>query len=475
MSLEDELTQITTDVRIEKSTANIHQTLDPTKKITATQAKALNAVQYKLQQLTKDLGLSVSQFHKNHQGNLVVSMPSHEFRRLINCESRNTQYLRNIMLEIKNLSAAEDTLDPEKGKGRLYFRNLFISAEYTEANFTFEIPEETTRLLVTDTPSAVIDVLTVAQKLSSKYSVFLNDLLEEWSYSEQSDDFKVIIEDERFRNLMKIPFKMNGRVKEYSYKQPSILIRKAIDPAVTEINDANLRFEIQEYSHVKKEGKIYWVFKVSSKKTMLIHQFTAKNAVELADTRKQLKDIKVSDEAIRTLLATVSSDYELAYIKYNIDIVKAQAKRGKAGNPGGLFMSCMERNRESFEPIWTQMRLEREVELSIKKKEYEERLRKEREMHINELIENLASLKLEKLGEDPAAVSHWRDAFKEHLENVPLPAAKKISTALTKNPESLDFVVEPMFLAFMKAHVKKGLTEEQIENFIRSKGSTLQV
>lgn len=475
VSIEDGLSLTTADIRIEKSASNIHQTLDPSKKITATQAKALNAVQYKLQKEVKDRGLTANQFHKNHPGNLVVTMPSQEFRRLINCESRNTDYLRKIMMEIKNLSAGEDTFDPETGKGRLFFRNLFIAAEYTDSTFSFQIPEETTRLLVTDAPSAVIDVLTVAQKLSSKYAVFLNDLLEEWSYKESSDDFKIVIEDSKFRNLMKIPFKLVGRTREYSYPQPAILIRKAVAPAVEEINDANLRFEIKNYGHVKKDGTIHWIFEVVSKKSLVIHQFTVKNSVEIAEVRKQLKDIKVSDEAIRGLMNNLSSDYELAYLRYNIDIVKSQMKRGKVSNSGGLFMSCIDNNRESFEPVWREMRLQRDVEIALKKREYEDHLEKVREANVAELTEIKAGNTLIRLKAEPDALSLLLESFKEHLSKIPVPAAKKMLELLESRDHANKVIDDPLFYRFLLAEVRKNLTEKEIEDFSRSKGTTLHI
>lgn len=470
----DELGMNSSDIKIEKSSSNIHQTVDPTKKITATQAKALNAVQYKLQVLAKEYGLSASQFHQNHPGNLIVTMASQEFRRLINCESRNTAYLRKIMDEIKNLSATEDTLDGT-GKGRIAFRNLFIAAEYTDSTFKFEVPEETTKLLVTDVPAAIIDVLTVANSLSSKYAVFMNDLLEEWSYKEGTDDFKIVVDDARLRNLMKIPFKMNGRTKVYSYPQPAILKRKAIDPAVSEINEANLRFEISNYTHMKKDGKLYWYFDVISKKTMLVHQFSVKNAFEIADTKQKLRDLRVSEEAIRTIISSMTSDYDLAYVQYNIDIVEQQAKRGRAANAGGLFISCMERNKEQFEPIWQDMKVQREADKAFKRNQYEAKLAKDRKARIEELVELTTQVQLDRLIIAPQGADALVDDFIAHLSNIPMPAAKALHSELVVDRQRKDFIKSPLFYKYLQDNVRKNLSSEEIEHYIRSKGSSIHV
>lgn len=212
-----------------------------------------------------------------------------------------------------------------------------------------------------------------------------------------------------------------------------------------------------------------------SKKSLVIHQFTVKNSVEIAEVRKQLKDIKVSDDAIRGLMNNLSSDYELAYLRYNIDIVKSQMKRGKVSNSGGLFMSCIDNNRESFEPVWREMRLQRDVEIALKKREYEEHLEKVREANVAELTEIKAGNTLSRLKAEPDSLSLLLESFKEHLAKIPVPAAKKMLELLESGDHANKVIDDPLFNRFLLAEVRKNLTEKEIEDFSRSKGTTLHI
>lgn len=477
MSFDDEQFNVV-GPKIEKSSSNIHQTLDPKKKISASQAKALNAVQYKLQQLTKELQVTPDQFHKNHPGNITVTMPSSEFRRLICCPSSNTAHMRKIMSELKDLSVSEDTLDSHTGKGRLAFRNLFIAAEYTDAVFRFEIPSATTRLLVTETPSAIIDLLTVANKLSSKYAVFLNDLLEEYSYKESSDDFTIIIEDSKLRNLLKIPFTEHGRERIYSYPQPAMLQRKAVQPAVEGINEANFRFRISEYDYKRNkatDGAIYWRFSVVSQKSLALHQFTEKNRLEIELAGKELTEIAVSAEAAQQALNSLSSDYDLAYLRYNIKIVKDQMKKGKAANPGGLFVSCMARNKEAFDPVWKHIQLDKETKLAHKRRLYEESLKQEREAHTEELIDIKVENLISTLNADRSRLEDMCLRFAEYLEKVPTPSAKFMKDRLSKIGADPSVLHDSLFVAFLHSEVRKNLTQQEVDYFSKSKGSVINL
>lgn len=463
----------TPDIQIHKSSSNIHQTVDPSKKITLAQAKTLNAVQYKLQQIVRNSKLSVQQFHKNHQGNLTIDMPAHEFRRLINCESRNMTHLRQVISEIKDLSATWDTLTPDS-KGEIGFINLFIAANYSDATFTFKIPEETTRLLVSENPAAVIDVLTVAQ-LSSKYAVFFNDMLEEWSYKTSSDDFQIVISDDDLRNLMKIPFKMSGKDRVYSYPQPGILKRKVIDPAVSEINEANLRFLVRKFTNKKSNGVVHWIFDVVSKKTMIIHQFASKNTVEINDIRHDLRQLKLSEDAIRTYIDALASDYDLEYIRYNIEIVQDQVKRNKAGNPGGLFRACMDRNKETFEPIWEDKKIQRDLDAELKKREYEKNLKEQLDRHTEEFIKIKTESLIEAVLEsDSLKALHVVD-FKAYLSKIPLKSSKDLIRVLDSSGLLNSIIKDHIFTDYLTNFVRKNLDPDDLQYFIKSKGTRLSL
>lgn len=458
------------DTRIEKSRANIHQTLDPKLKITASQAKALNAVQYKLQRAIKNSQTSVSEFLALHIGNLTIKMKSNEFRKLINCDSRNIAHLRAVINDLKQMSIGEDTLD-QSGSGRISFRNMFIFADYTDAFFICEIPESTTRLLVTDKPSAIIDCISVAQNLSSKYAIFLNDLLEEWSFSEKSDDYTILIQDSELRNLMKIPFKEVNKKKVYSYPQPSVLKQKVIKKATEEINEADLRFKIVEYDYRATDDGILWYFNVVSVKTQQAQEFNTNNAIEIAEIRKKLKELKLSDPAINSIISSLATDYDLAYVTYNLDIVKNNSRT----NPAGYFMTCIEKNKDAFEPIWKQICLDREIEKKIKQREYQKTVNTLIEQHTEELVDSKTKAFVKHLATNPEMLDSLQESFAEHLSAIKLPSAQSMLTKLQATGMSMQFLEDSIFVAFLKKQIKKTITEDELTDYRRAKGTQLDL
>lgn len=461
---------------IEKSSSNIHQTINPLVKYSAMQAKVLHAVQYKLQQMMTDSKLTPQQFHLNHKGNLTIRMDAVDFRRLIDCESRNTVYIKKVMGELRKLSANWDSLSPDGKTGKIGFQNLFIAAEYTDAQFIFKIPEETTKHLISEKTSAVIDVLTVAQSLESKYAVFLNDLLEENSYSSNSDDFNITLTDEQLRNLLKIPYKESGKKKIYAYPQPASLIRRAIEPAVTQINKANLRFEVVSYTHAKKDQKIYWFFDVVSKKTKLLHQFAVNYSVELDVVRKALRDFGVTETAVLKIVNAISSDRELDYVQFNINIVRQKIKtKTVSSTPARLFMTCMERNREAHDEKWEDHKKQKRIDQALRKSQYEEELNKNRYIRTEELVEIRVQNELDRLKKSNLELQLHHDDFIGFLSNLPTGSAKKLRKAIEDNGLQASVLDDVLFNRYINGLVKQSVTAEDIDDYMKKVGSTLEL
>lgn len=138
-------------------------------------------------------------------------------------------------------------------------------------------------------------------------------------------------------------------------------------------------------------------------------------------------------------------------------------------------MSCIDNNRESFEPVWREMRLQRDVEIALKKREYEEHLEKVREANVAELTEIKAGNTLIRLKAEPDALSLLLESFKEHLSKIPVPAAKKMLELLESRDHANKVIDDPLFYRFLLAEVRKNLTEKEIEDFSRSKGTTLHI
>ncbi|WP_445768462.1 hypothetical protein [Rheinheimera sp.] len=461
---------------VEKSHSNIHQTINPTVKYTAMQAKVLHAVQFMLQQTMVKENVSPQEFHRNHKGNLEVTIKSPDFRRLIDCESRNSDYIRKIMNELRNLSATWDTLSTDTKQGKIGFHNLFIAAEYTSSHFKFLLPNHTVKLLVSDEKSAVIDVLTVAQSLDSKYAVFLNDLLEEHSYKTSSDDFMISLTDDELRNLMKIPFKEKDKVKVYSYPQPAALVRTVLKPATTQINAANLRFEVVDYNYVKKDGVLYWSFSVASKKTKLLHNFAVLHALELDGIRKALKEFGVSASAITKISNSISSEKELDYVQFNIEIVKEKIKEKTVKTtPARLFMSCHEKNRDAHDSKWLDHKRQKEIENSIRRAQYDAQIKKEREAltaeFIEQKVENFVKALLDG-HEDRTAVT---SDFLEYLSNIPTKTSTSLQQAISKKGMTDDIIKDAFFTKYLKGVLASTVTEEEIENYLEQVGTSIHI
>lgn len=461
---------------VEKSHSNIHRTINPASNFTAMQAKVLHAVQFMLQQQMHNERVSPKEFHKSHRGPMTVTIKSTDFRRLIDCDSRNSSYIRKIMNEIKNLSIAQDTLSDDGQHGKISFFNCFIAAEYTSTHFKFQIPNQTVKMLVSEDKSAIIDVLTVAQSLDSKYAVFLNDLLEEYSYKTSSDDFIITLTDEDLRNLMKIPFKLKDREKIFAYPTPSALVRTVLIPATTQINDANLRFNVVDYGYAKRDGVVYWSLSVESKKTMLLHNFAVSHALELDSIRRSLKEFGVSSAAITKISNSISSDKELDYVQFNISIVNEMIKEKTVKtNPARLFMSCHEKNRDAHDAKWLEHKRQKEIENSIRRAQYEAQIKKEREQltleYINQKVESYVEALLDSQ-DDRSGIS---SEFLEYLSSIPIKSSSNLQQAIAKKGMTDDIIRDAFFTRYLKGLFTSTLTDKEIEKYLEQVGTTINL
>lgn len=461
---------------VEKSHSNIHQTINPTVKYTAMQAKVLHAVQFMLQQAMIKEGVTPQEFHRNHKGQLEVTIKSTDFRRLIDCESRNSDYIRKIMNELRNLSSTWDTLSTDGKHGKISFHNLFIAAEYTSSHFKFLLPNYTVKLLVSDEKSAVIDVLTVAQSLDSKYAVFLNDLLEEYSYKTSSDDFIITLTDDELRNLMKIPFKEKDKVKVYSYPQPAALVRTVLDPATTQINAANLRFEVFDYNYGKKDGQLYWTISVASKKTKLLHNFAVQHALELDGIRKALKEFGVSASAITKISNSISSEKELDFVQFNIGIVKQNIKENTVKTtPARLFMHCHENNRETHDSKWIEHKRQKELETSIRRAQYEAEVKKQRKILTDEFIEYKVEDFIKSLLAGNENRSLISSDFLKYLSNIPFKSSLNLQQSIMENGITDEIINDVLFAKYLRGLFAVTITDEEIDNYMEQVGSSIHI
>lgn len=447
----------------------MHYTVDPSFNMTTAAAKGLHALMYKLQEKVKKAGLSPAEFHRDNPGTLKIEMPSAEFVRLIHAKSTNVDHIRRVIKDLGNLKADLDRVD-ESGKLRIRFLNLFISADYDEARVIFEIPEQTTRMLVSEKTAAVIDLLTVAEKFKCKYSIFLNDLLEERAYQTGTEDFILELDDEQLRNAMKIPFKEVGKKKVYTYKEPSNLKRKVLDVAIEELNTAGLRFEVVFYKHEKRFGTIYWVFDVRSRQSLLNQEIMNKFSHEINAIHKALKDMHLSDSALSEILQGLSSEKDVAYVEYNIEQTRSRkAKKSQAG----LFMTCMVNNHDAFDSIWADKKRERDLEAKRRKQEYQDELNRQRTAHTEEFIGHKLQSKMTELKSNKDLCNELIPQFLEHLETIPFTSAKKIKEQVILIGINKDIFEDRIFINFIEGLVKQSVDQDELDKYVQGKGTVL--
>lgn len=462
---------------VPKSSSFIHQTLNPDFAVSATQAKVLNAVQYQLQKKIMECNITTQEFLNNHKGNLEVSIKSELFRKLIKCESRNTEYIKSVMKEMQRLSYQTDSLSKNGKTGKFEFVNFFVKASYTARHFVFKMPEEATKHLIGDSVSAVVDVLSVAQNFGSKYSFWLYDLIEEKAHYEQADDFTFIINDETLRNGLKVPFKMEAGNKVYSYKQPKQLARRAIDKVVEELKSSNLRLEIKSYSYSKHNGEYYWYFEIESKKSKLIAEYSQQYSMELDVIRKSLVSIGVSNKAIDDYINKVASDRDRDYLSFNINIVKAQMKAGKVRNPAALFVAAMRNNLEAHSESWKDIKVKQEMIKEAKRAEYQRSILENRINRKIDLVneKSESTIRLIKSSNDQKWLSLLKEEFVDHLHSMPLDSAKKLSKKLEENGFTPEDFENALFIKFIHQRIEKDITERELEDYIEAVGTKIQI
>jgi hypothetical protein len=316
----------------------------------------------------------------------------------------------------------------------------------------------------------------VAKSLDSKYAVFLNDLIEEHSYAAKSDDFQITITDDDLRNLMKIPFQVKDGVKRYSYPQPAALNRRAIKPAVDQIKNADLRFEIIDHSYKKEGGVIYWYFSLVSKKTMLLHNFSVKHAFELDEIRRALKSFGVTPSTITSMVNKISTEKELDYINWNIDIVKSkiQTKTIKK-TPASAFIMFFKQNREAHDSKWLEHKKQKDIEDAIRKSQNMALLKERRDALAAEVVKERSESFLKKLHKSGSEREAIMPRFLDYLSKMPLKSSAKLQEVIASAGMTDDILADRTFEKFLNAIIKESVTDEDIDLHMEKTGSSIQI
>ena len=243
-----------------------------------------------------------------------------------------------------------------------------------------------------------------------------------------------------------------------------------------DVNAANLRFEVVDYNYVKKDGVLYWSFSVASKKTKLLHNFAVLHALELDGIRKSLKEFGVSASAITKISNSISSEKELDYVQFNIEIVKEKIKEKTVKTtPARLFMSCHEKNREAHDSKWLDHKRQKEIENSIRRAQYDAQIKKERENLTAEYIEQKVEIFVKALLEGNEDRNSVSTEFLDFLSNIPTKTSSNLQLSISKKGMTDDIIKDVLFTKYLKGVFSATVTEDEIENYLEQVGTSIHI
>lgn len=464
------------DYYLEKGAHNIHHQMAPGAKFNLMQVKTLNVMQYLLQKRVNEIGFTPEQYLREHPGNLTSHIKLSELCLLTGVKSTNSKFLKKLSDEMTEIKFAYGSLiddqNEEHGvKGEFGFVNMINFCTYARGKIEYMLPPYTVRFLLLNTNSAKLDLLQ-ARSFNCKYGYFLYEHVEEFAAKEQKEKLDIILEHKEILSLFRITYVLDeNKQKVYSYSDPATVKNKVVKNAVLSFNEADLRYEIVDYSYRKSKGIVYWHFSLVSKRTLVVQEFTNKNALEIAEAKKRLQQFGVSEDRIRKLLDTLNSDYELSYLFYNLDKVKEAVKRNDVSNAAGLFVRCHENNKAAFDEIWGDLQKEKEAARLLKKIQFEKKRQEEKAKYIKELIDNRCLTLQENLRQEPSKFAEYIFEFGEYLSNIPTPSAKKMKSDISEGRITLRTIDDPIFQKFLESHVAKNTSDKDKERYIAEKGT----
>lgn len=408
---------------INKSHPSIHFTLDPKVTMTGAAAKGLNAVIYAMQRQARTMADSIAEYHaKIGKGNSETVMAISEFSKLVGFKGRNYEALRDTIMDMGALKVTwSNGID---GKDSAYgFHNLFVSAKVEDGKIRFVIPCESRELFINDKNVAVIDFMKVNDCLSSKYSIFLHDLIEE-QMTQQIDQSAIAIlgfSNEELRNGLKVPYEVVDGVKQYSYPIPSKFIDKVLKPAIKEYNLADMKYRVVDYRHEK--GKL-WYLEVSPVSKSYLRALEIQRPDELLDLITALKRFGLNDAKRSEITNAIANEKEFAYLQYCVELTKEKSN-AKSGQQGGFFLSVMKNNTDAFDKIWEEKFRIRTLEAEIRRRTELESIDKQKSDYRSQYIKNRIDTYLASVYENEEQLDDLMEAVLAHLQESGHPLLKR--------------------------------------------------
>lgn len=453
---------------IHKSHRSIHFTLSPELSMTAQAAKGLNAVMFGLQKSSRMLSPTISEYHAQMgSGNAILSMRLAEFAKLIGAKSmRNYGAIKKTIKEMADIKVSGS--NNRTGKDAYYgFYNLFVSAEVIGTTIRFVIPPSSRHMFVNEHSVAVIDFVQVKDSLSSKYSIFLHDMLVEnlTQFGEFSGTKTLEFTDEELRNTLKVPFKLIDGIKQFTYAKPSMFISRVLQNAVDEYNSAGLKYIVKGFRHVSGQT---WIFDVVLTSRTFYRSLEETRPDELYLVITSLKAFQLSESSRANILDGIKSEKDFEYLKYCVDVTEKRNKRVSADKPidhkAAYFTTVFKSNREAFEKIWGQLIVEQKLALETERKKAQAELERQKEEHRSIYIKNMADTFLQETYKDEGRLSDFMKAVIEHLISIKHPLSARYRDQINKGdfPDKNDPMVRTLALKVMN------ITEKDIENYVNN-------
>ncbi|WP_240224603.1 replication initiation protein [Rheinheimera hassiensis] len=454
---------------ITKSHPSIHFTLDPKVSMTGAAAKGLNALIYAMQRQARYLSDNITEYHaKLGKGNTVIQMPISEFAKLIGVSSRNYQAFKKTIYEMGDMKVTWSN-DEKGAAGNFGFHNLFVRAEVKDSGLEFVIPPESRELFINDKNVAVIDFVKVADCLSSKYSIFLHDIIEE-SMNGIADHSQVNVlqfTNEELRNALKVPYDLKAGEKTYSYPQPSRFIDKVLKPAVSEYNAAEMKYHILGYNHDR--GRV-WHFEIIPLSKTYIRRLELERPDELHALIMAMKQFGLNELNRSEFINSVVDEKDFEYLLYCKDVTLKNTRKVN-GNAGGFFRTVFKNNSEQFNKIWEIACKEREIASVARRNKEQEHIDKQKEAHKTAYIKNRIDAFLKPIYENEDALDEFMEALMVHAINIKHPSSRKYKSEIESGriPDATDPMVR------MVAQSKLNITDNELNNYVEQQPIQINV
>ena len=464
------------DKSIQKSRSNIHYELSPGTKMTATAAKTLYVFTYFIQSMAKKFP-SIAAFNADFgTGSTEVTIPKYQlFKYTVGAStdqktgSRNYKILRDVIDELKELSISWDN-KAEEGKENRGFIRVFPSIVELNGDITFTVPSKVRQFFVDDNYVASIDWMKVNESISSRYAIFLNEIIEERMFGLSETAASLNFTDDEIRTALKVTYTVDDSGRK-TYINPTLgsLKAKVLTPAITQYNDARLTFEVLNCEYRASEG--YWFIDITRRIPQLITRANTLFPDEMIRINTFFSSIRLSTSAKEKYTLTLTNEKEIRYILYLIDIFEENKKRVTT-SLAGYFNGCYQSNRDHFELSWEDIQNKQRLEKEKNKQLAKEAIAKQN----SQFREDFIKMQHEKFRisvlDDKVQDFSYLDAYKTFLtKSLMIPSFKQELEVLSRNG-NVNADSMP-FRSFVTEYVK--IDESECRLYVSRQTKTLKV